>query len=764
MFIKNNGNSISVSSDGVPANSKVLSGYTVNGQSFDTLDAAVKYVNEELIGNGQLTCADPVITIDASKAVYLDTSYQTADPIDVNDPAQPLKVQFQAKKNYTENGQPAAFPENFTFRLTAVGDNAKRLLGADSIEQKVTEGATGTGTATWNALTVSNDEFNRADKDDTGTATYMFKVSEVEGSDPDITYDTTEHTVTLKVTEEYQPDQTGVTNGLTGKVYIDGATEPAKTFTSKDVADGPIPIIDITTFVNSKKSLQPVGVSLQATKHFQDEKGDETTIPADKTFTFDLTPNTDDTNAKLLAPNGVTAEVGADGKALWALPQITSDIYDKATKTNGVASFNFTASERNGGDSNITYDMTTVPVRLEVSKVEADAAAGTPAGLKVEVFVDGQPKGSVTSGKDPATLSVTNSGISFTNTKKPEDVKTSVKVTKVWTDSDSTDHSKDSVKVTLEQSTDGQTWTAVTRAEKDNPVTLNAGNQWTHTWGNLPESVNGTKVQYRVRETKVNVSGGTKYEASYSPAGGVGSDVTITNAPPTPDTYGFSFTKIDAESKAGLQGAVFELTGNGVAAQQSTSDDKGVVSFSGLPAGTYTVTETKAPTGYDLPDPAPSFTVTLAKDQNNPVFSTDDKAGLVGCRTWASGEDATKAGTCTDGLKVSNTKPKVSVSASKTWVDDGLHPSSLEVTLQRRLQGAGDDAWTDVRSETLSDANKWKTVWTGLDKYDASGKAYEYRVIEAATPGYTQAVTSSRTGDAWSFAFKNTKPTTPPPT
>ncbi|MGO5068177.1 SpaA isopeptide-forming pilin-related protein [Bifidobacterium catenulatum] len=105
----------------------------------------------------------------------------------------------------------------------------------------------------------------------------------------------------------------------------------------------------------------------------------------------------------------------------------------------------------------------------------------------------------------------------------------------------------------------------------------------------------------------------------------------------TTKLFSFSFSKCDNDNNA-LAGAVFKLS---VADNQTgmlptvngqeygttqTSGDNGNVTFSGLKAGTYTVTETQAPQGY-MNTFLPSFTVTI--DENGNVTFGKDAFGLV---------------------------------------------------------------------------------------------------------------------------------------
>jgi len=86
-----------------------------------------------------------------------------------------------------------------------------------------------------------------------------------------------------------------------------------------------------------------------------------------------------------------------------------------------------------------------------------------------------------------------------------------------------------------------------------------------------------------------------------------------------------SWQKIDADNGAHLAGSEWSLVGPAGAASVTVTDNTGQVDYSGVdvnPAagefeivglawGSYTVTETKAPAGYSLSDPAPSFVFTI---------------------------------------------------------------------------------------------------------------------------------------------------------
>lgn len=88
-------------------------------------------------------------------------------------------------------------------------------------------------------------------------------------------------------------------------------------------------------------------------------------------------------------------------------------------------------------------------------------------------------------------------------------------------------------------------------------------------------------------------------------------------------------TKTDDTSGASLQGAIFNVTGPNGYNRDFVTDGSGSATLTGIPAGTYTVTETKAPAGYILNSSAKTANVTAGNTTNLTVTNAKNKGTLV---------------------------------------------------------------------------------------------------------------------------------------
>ncbi|MGO2676724.1 collagen binding domain-containing protein [Lactococcus lactis] len=80
-----------------------------------------------------------------------------------------------------------------------------------------------------------------------------------------------------------------------------------------------------------------------------------------------------------------------------------------------------------------------------------------------------------------------------------------------------------------------------------------------------------------------------------------------------------------------------------------------------------------------------------------------------------------------------NASMKLSISGEKTWIDEnnarGLRPSFISIELYRNGE--------KVDSRDVTAKENWKYSFTDLDKYDESGKLYDYDVKEVPVSNYT---------------------------
>ena len=285
---------------------------------------------------------------------------------------------------------------------------------------------------------------------------------------------------------------------------------------------------------------------------------------------------------------------------------------------------------------------------------------------------------------DTEEASFTDGKATITNKRTPET--TTVTVKKVWDDAQNQDGLRPStIKVHL----------LANGTEVQALDLTGEGDEWTHTFTDLPVYKDGQKVVYTVTEDKVDnyttKIDGTTITNTYKPGK---TSLTVTkNWKDANNQDGLRPKTIKVQLYAGDQkvGKAVELS----------ADNKWTHTFSNLDekkAGqviNYTVKEIDVPEGY-----------TQAVEASNP--------GQV---------------------VVTNTHEpeKTKVEVSKKWEDgdnqDGLRPASIQVQLYK------DGLATDQVLE-LSAANDWKGAFENLDA-KAAGKAITYTVKEVAVPdGY----------------------------
>lgn len=184
-----------------------------------------------------------------------------------------------------------------------------------------------------------------------------------------------------------------------------------------------------------------------------------------------------------------------------------------------------------------------------------------------------------------------------------------------------------------------------------------------------------------------------------------------------------SFTKTAEDGKTALPGAEFTLSGTATGSnkpwsQTAVADQNGNVSFDKIPAGTYTLSETKTPDGF---------------------AAMSDKTVVVSYgQTTVDGASAPAV--------IANTSAKTDISVEKVW--QGSTEKAVTVNLLQNGVVYG--------TVQLSEDNSWQDVFEDVPVVDAAGKAYIYTVEEINVEGYTSKVTGNADDG---FVITNTRDT-----
>ena len=449
--------------------------------------------------------------------------------------------------------------------------------------------------------------------------------------------------------------------------------------------------------------------------------------------------------------------------------------------------------------STITVHLLANGEEVQVATLSGEGDAWSHSFTDLPVYKNGQKLVYTVTEDTVANYSTAIDGSTITNTYKPG--KTSVTVTKKWTDAENQDGLRPkSIKVQL----------YANDQKSGKEVELSADNDWTYTFSDLDEKKAGQTVQYTVKETEVP-EGYTQTVEATNPG-----QVVISNTH-TPSKTKVQVTKKweDANNQDGLRPATItvKLYKDGVATDQTlelSEANQWQGTFENLDekatgkAIHYTVKEENVPEGYTLSiddkDPAhPVLTnkhepaVTQVKvtkkwdDANNQdglrpkeirvqLYAGDEKLGkevvLSADNKWthtfeklaekANGQeihysvkevDVPEGYTVTEESKEkgdvvltnTHTPSTVDIPVTKIWVDndnqDGLRPAKITVKL---LANGGEVARKDITSET-----DWKETFTGLPKFK-DGKEIVYTLQEEKVENYSPSI------DQESYTITNT--------
>lgn len=176
-----------------------------------------------------------------------------------------------------------------------------------------------------------------------------------------------------------------------------------------------------------------------------------------------------------------------------------------------------------------------------------------------------------------------------------------------------------------------------------------------------------------------------------------------------PDTNGIFFSKTAVGGGAELAGAEFNLTGStfeGKTIDPITWTSGGTPKRFMLEDGVYTLTETKAPTGYEAVKPL-TFTVREGQVYIDGVLQSD--------RT----------------IRVEDRIATTMVRVRKVWSDSnyGDRPEKVTFHLLRNAKELTDKQYT----VEVDSSSSWTHTWTDLPRYDENGERYNYTVDEETT-------------------------------
>ena len=272
----------------------------------------------------------------------------------------------------------------------------------------------------------------------------------------------------------------------------------------------------------------------------------------------------------------------------------------------------------------------------------------------------------------------TVNGFNIKNSYKPEE--TSVKVIKKWEDADNQDGKRPkSIKVQLYGD----------NKKVGDEVTLNGGNDWTHTWTKLPKNAEGKPINYTVEEVgKVD-----NYTTSY------GNDsqgnVVITNK--------------HAPEKTKVEGKKTWEDNNDQDKKRPTKIKVNLLANGQIVQSKEVTPDTDGNWKYEFTD--------LDKNKDGkPIQYTVKEDPVAGYKSKV------------DGYNITNSyKPEeTSVKVTKKWEDadnqDGKRPESIKVQLYGNDKKVGEEV-------TLNEGNSWTHTWAKLPK-NAAGIPIKYTVKE----------------------------------
>ena len=631
---------------------EVNGGKTINGVRYDNkeINVTVKVTDD---GKGNLTS---------------EVSYPNNEKRFINEyiPAEKTSVTLGAKKvlegKTLEEGK-------YSFELK---DEKDKVL------QTVTNKADGT-------ISFAGIEY-----DESQVGTHKYKISEVAGNEPGITYDKTVYEVEVSVTKDTQANRLNATVSKTPEEL-----KFTNTFVQKMID---IPVTKVWNDNNNNDGKRPNNVEVELLENGS-STGKKLILSSENNWKGSFQNLVAEKDGKAInysvvevATNGYQASVTGDVNTGYT---ITNSYSNETVNIKAVKNWDDGNNQDGKRPSEIKINLLADGEKVETKTVKADQSG------KWEVSFTGKPK--YKDGKEikytiteEAVNEYTTTITDFNVVNKYVPKVVEFQVTKIWDDANNQDGKRPStIQVQLYKSIEGSVETPL----PDKILTLeekgqNNPNKWTGIFTNLPKYENGKEVSYSVKE--INVPEG--YVSNV-----VGKEITNSH---TPEEIVIEGTKVwnDNNNQDGKRSKIIRvqiLNGEKVVDEIEVSEktnwtfkSKSLPKYENGKEIKYAVKEMEVKT----------YSTDISKDDNGKYTITN-----------------------------THEPEKISLQGQKIWDDmnniDQIRPVSITVKLYANGEDTG-------KTATVTENNGWRYEFSNLDKYK-DGKLITYSVKEVNIPnGY----------------------------
>ena len=526
--------------------------------------------------------------------------------------------------------------------------------------------------------------------DESQVGTHKYKISEVVGNEPGITYDKTVYEVEVSVTKDTQANRLNATVSKTPEEL-----KFTNTFVQKMID---IPVTKVWNDNNNNDGKRPNNVEVELLENGS-STGKKLILSSENNWKGSFQNLVAEKDGKAInysvvevATNGYQASVTGDVNTGYT---ITNSYSNETVNIKAVKNWDDGNNQDGKRPSEIKINLLADGEKVETKTVKADQSG------KWEVSFTGKPK--YKDGKEikytiteEAVNEYTTTITDFNVVNKYVPKVVEFQVTKIWDDANNQDGKRPStIQVQLYKSIEGSVETPL----PDKILTLeekgqNNPNKWTGIFTNLPKYENGKEVSYSVKE--INVPEG--YVSNV-----VGKEITNSH---TPEEIVIEGTKVwnDNNNQDGKRSKIIRvqiLNGEKVVDEIEVSEktnwtfkSKSLPKYENGKEIKYAVKEMEVKT----------YSTDISKDDNGKYTITN-----------------------------THEPEKISLQGQKIWDDmnniDQIRPVSITVKLYANGEDTG-------KTATVTENNGWRYEFSNLDKYK-DGKLITYSVKEVNIPnGY----------------------------